>query len=189
MSTGDPVRQRLNMEAEQLLGSKIDKLFAGIDACLSLGLWEPTLILVYSGIDAMAWLDRPDGQADVTSTDFCAWSNNYLLAPNQVLTSEDLYGARCGLLHSHTGESRKHRELKIKKVFYHRKQGDDEYAIIQLGMNEKFLPPTVDLDALVRVFKVAVENFRADFVADATRRDRIYDRILGSYMAEVRMVR
>jgi hypothetical protein len=176
----------VNGEAEAQFERKVQQLVAAVETCLAANLWEPTLILLYAGIDAMAWLDRPAGQLDVTENDFVRWAERYLLSsPSPGLTGEDLYGARCGLLHSHTGESRKHRILKVRKLFYHREVNGKRVGVVQLRMNEKFLPPSVDLDAFVRAFRDAVRKFREDFEKDAERRDQIYDRVLGSYLSEV----
>src|SRR5207245_8304759 len=103
----------VNGEAEAQFERKVRQLVAALEACLTANRWEPTLILLYAGIDAMAWLDRPASQRDVIEADFVQWAERYLLSqPSPGLTGEDLYGARCGLLHSHTGESKKHRRLE-----------------------------------------------------------------------------
>ena len=78
--TSQDNQESMPLNGEMLLESKVQQLLSGIDACLAANLWEPTLILLYAGIDAMAWLDRPDGQLDVTGTDFVKWVEKYLLS-------------------------------------------------------------------------------------------------------------
>jgi hypothetical protein len=53
----------------------------------------------------MAFICMPERQRDVTKADFVRWANSYteLDAP---LTGEELYAARCGLLHTYSIESR-----------------------------------------------------------------------------------
>jgi len=168
------------------LDAKLRAVAAAVDASRASGLWEPTLILLYATIDAMAWLDRPDGQADVHADDFIDWVDSYLLPDSGLPCSgADMYGARCGFLHSHTGESRRHRELRIKKLFYHRRLGDRPVGIVQLLMNEKFLPPSIDLDLLFGAFRRASERFRAAIVADESKRILVCRRVLESYYSEV----
>ena len=59
------------------------------------------MILVYSGIDAFAWLNRPGNIEDVRRTDFEQWVDTYLLPDSGLnCSSSDLYAARCGLVHS-----------------------------------------------------------------------------------------
>jgi len=141
-------------------------------------------MLLYAGIDAMAWLDRPESSMDVTARDFINWTDKYLLSGDG-LTGEDLYEARCGILHSLTGESKRHRELRARKLFYHREFDGKRIGIVQLMMNEKFDPPSVDLDALVATFKSAISNFREDYEKDNARRSLIYRRVRQSYLSEV----
>jgi hypothetical protein len=96
-----------------------------------------------------------------------------------------MYGARCGFLHSHTGESKRHRALRIKKLFYHRRHGDRPVGIVQLLMNEKFLPPSIDLDLFSAAFQRATERFRAAIAADESKRVPVYHRVRESYYSEV----
>jgi hypothetical protein len=63
--------------------------------------YRATLLLSFSAMDAMAFLDMPAKQSDVTRTDFINWTSRYILFPGEEqLTGTDLYGARCGLLHT-----------------------------------------------------------------------------------------
>jgi hypothetical protein len=174
-------------EAQRRLDAKLRAVEVAVARSLDSGLWEPTLILLYASIDAMAWLDRPDGQADVHAADFLSWVESYLLPASALTCSgEDLYGARCGFLHSHTGESRRHRELRARKLFYHRRRrGQRPAGIVQLTMNERFLPASVDLDTLAAAFRRATRRYRRELRADASKRGVAYRRILNSYYSEV----
>lgn len=51
--------------------------------------------------------------------------------------------AASGLLHSHTGEPKRHRELKVRKLLYHRLVNGKRIGIIQLRMDERFSPPNI----------------------------------------------
>jgi hypothetical protein len=173
-------------DAARRLDAKLRAVVAAADASLASGLWEPTLILLYATIDAMAWLDRPYGQDDVHADDFIDWVDTYLLPDSGLPCSgADMYGARCGFLHSHTGESKRHRALRIKKLFYHRRHGDRPVGIVQLLMNEKFLPPSIDLDLFSAAFQRATERFRAAIAADESKRVPVYHRVRESYYSEV----
>ena len=69
----------------------------------------PALMLVYTTIDQMAWLSI-GGTGEAKGTDFIAWVDKYMLAHQykglEGVTAGDLWGARCGLLHTATAESR-----------------------------------------------------------------------------------
>jgi hypothetical protein len=186
MTVPTPLSSEEVDEAGRGLNTKIRAVVSAVDASLASGLWEPTLILLYATIDAMAWLDRPDGQDDVHADDFIAWVDTYLFPDSGLPCSgADMYGARCGFLHSHTGESKRHRELRIKKLFYHRRLGDRPVGIVQLRMNEKFVPPSIDLDLFSAAFQRATERFRDAIAADESKRALVYRRVLESYYSEV----
>ena len=71
---------------------------------------EAGLKLVFAGIDAMAFLGLPADAVEVTGADFISWCDRYLRLPSQEpISSSELWGARCGLLHCHSGESRARR--------------------------------------------------------------------------------
>lgn len=71
--------------------------------------------LVYSGIDTMAFLGMPANQDEVGAADFIAWCDDYLRLPGtEQLTGEEHYGARCGLLHTHSGVSRRSRQGRAR---------------------------------------------------------------------------
>ncbi len=176
-------------DANQLLADKLSAVLKAIENCLHANLWEPSLILLYATIDALAWLQRPLNQPDVTAVDFVNWAGTYVLAGSTLQCSaEDLYGARCGLLHTHTGESRRHRELKVKKLFYHRVVEGHTEAVVQLRMSEKLLPSSVDLDEFAAAFRRGVDRFTQDLEADATRKQIVLSRIWRSYYSEVTMI-
>ena len=181
----DHWREINNKKAEMAWSAKIDQVFRAIEMCLASGLWESSLILLYSTMDAMAWLDRPVEAPDVTSTHFISWCDRYLLDPvDEGVTSTDIYAARCGMLHSHTAESRRFREGKVIKLFYSRKTEAGELNLDQL----KFLPVWpmwVDMDVIIPRMKAAVEKFRTAVEAVPEKRNLVRDRILDSYLVEV----
>jgi hypothetical protein len=81
-----------------------DSLLAGISACREKRLFGPALIILYSGIDIMGSLSRPpdrDPRVRNTKDNFKRWARDFLL-PNSGLkcNEDDLYAARCGLIHS-----------------------------------------------------------------------------------------
>ena len=81
--------------------------------------WAASVILIYSGIDAMAYLNMPENQDDVIRNDFVNWVERYISFPcREKLTGLDLYGARCGMLHQFGTASRLNREGKCRQVGY-----------------------------------------------------------------------
>ncbi|HUW20012.1 MAG TPA: hypothetical protein VMW16_11990 [Sedimentisphaerales bacterium] len=95
----------------------VDTLFKGIDSCEANKLVLPALMLIYSGIDIVASLERKKGEG--TQASFTRWVDMYLLkAVSLPCTSLELYAARCGILHGLTPESGLSRKGKAREVAY-----------------------------------------------------------------------
>jgi hypothetical protein len=77
------------------------------------------LAMTYSGIDAMAYLRIPASQQEVKPSDFQAWCDQYLnlSCPDQP-NGIEWWGARCGVLHTHSGTSRKSRSGGARVIHY-----------------------------------------------------------------------
>ncbi len=111
----------------QISKEPINEMLSAIDICLKSEFFIPSLILIYSCIDIMAWLNRKKSHKDVKASDFIRWVEKYLL-PDSGLNCKaiDLYAARCSLLHSYTAESKLSRTAESKlsrkgdvnKIFY-----------------------------------------------------------------------
>lgn len=75
------------------------------------------LMLTYVGIDQMAWLSISGNKS--TGRDFKAWVDNFLLSKIPIqCTSDELWGARNGLLHMGTAEADAHKDPSIRKIYY-----------------------------------------------------------------------
>ena len=80
-------------------------------------LYTQALIVLYSAIDTLAWVNLPSG--DVKHKDFIAWVEKYINPEGKFgCTADDLYGARCGLVHSSTAESQKSRKGEAHEIWY-----------------------------------------------------------------------
>jgi hypothetical protein len=143
--------------------------FNAIDILSENNLISPTLVLIYSTIDAAAWLDVR-GDRDVKARDFITWVNSYLL-PNSGLacTAEELYGARCGLLHSMTGESRLSRQRGVRFISYaHGDQSAEAFNKAAAATGHSGSTTCVHLDALQRALVNGVSTFLDEAATDKT---------------------
>lgn len=96
---------------------QIEKIGNAIDCLIKNNFVESALILTYAGIDQMAWLAVADREA--SSKDFKSWVERYLNPQKNLgCTSEDLWAARCGLIHTATAESRDYFNTKAKRIYY-----------------------------------------------------------------------
>ncbi|MBI5934972.1 MAG: hypothetical protein HY867_14800 [Chloroflexi bacterium] len=90
------------------------------------------LIILYSAIDTMAWVGLPSG--DITRKGFKDWVNHYLLPGTPLqCTADDLYSARCGILHSHTSESSDTSKGAARQIWYYGKEKSKKYIFDQIG--------------------------------------------------------
>jgi hypothetical protein len=79
----------------------------------------PGLILLYSSIDIISSLSRPINDQDTSGAIFKDWVDAYML-PNSGLscTSQDVWAARCGILHTLSLESRLSRFGNARVITY-----------------------------------------------------------------------
>lgn len=186
----DPVEAMFWREVSDQLTGHVKQMRRAVELCLQEDLWEPALILMLSFVDACAWLARPKDHPDVKVEDFVAWVNAYLLPESRLeCTAEELYGARCGLLHSLTGESRLHRQEKIRKIFWSRASGDEVYTLLQLRMNEKNLPVGVGIDHLFWALGQGLQRFGDELDRNEELGRLVGERVQQSYFTRVRRVR
>ena len=167
------------------LRARVEQLFNAVASCLGNDHFESTMILLYSGIDAMAWLNRPARVADVRGMDFQEWINIYFLPGSGFnCSSADMYGARCGLVHSNTGESRMNRERRAHKVFYYRERDGMKEGIIEFMMNEELMPWFIDVDQFITALRTAIDRFIDAVSADAAKLEIVSRRIQESYFSK-----
>jgi hypothetical protein len=92
--------------SELALLKNLTEIIQAIDLCIKSKYLLSALKLIYSAIDNMAFL-----WADIeytTPTDFKRFADSYILQNSDLdCTSDELYIARCGLLHQNTANNRK----------------------------------------------------------------------------------
>jgi len=104
-------------EAAHFFEPKLIDLAKAINLCIENKLIEPALILLYSAIDILGGLSSPVGRSSKKS--FIAWTNEYILKERFLAcTAEELYGARCGLLHALSFESQLSQRGQLRTISY-----------------------------------------------------------------------
>lgn len=156
------------MSNEALFESAARHLKA-IDLCIENGLRIPALILVYSGMDIFASLDRPEKKDEATREDFIAWCDKYLLKQNKFpCSATDIYAARCGVVHANISESRLSRSKKAKEIIYSwGNQGPEslQSTLDSLGYEKH----VIHIESLAEAFKNGVQLFLEDVKNDPDR--------------------
>ena len=133
------------------------------------------VVLLYSAIDTLAWADLASG--DVTRSDFCRWTTAYMNPDSKLgCTAEDLYAARCALLHSAGAASRMTREGRAAELWYVTSPHSVallEARVRETGANAKVLYFT----ALASAFAEGVMQFNDDLELDTDRLARCSERV------------
>jgi hypothetical protein len=156
----------------------MEELLSTIEACFKAQLILPGLILLYSAIDIMAWLNRDESHADSRRSDFIHWVNNYLL-PHSELTckANDLYSARCSILHSYTSESRMSRQGEAKKIYYAWGTAHAEHLQHFINLSsEKDCTIVLHIDTLFNAFRNGVQRFNNTLSSNPLMADSFYGR-------------
>lgn len=143
-----------------------------IQTCFQKRLHLPALVLAYSLIDHLAWINMPDAQQDVTRDDFGDWVEKYVLSGSGLrCTALDLYAARCALLHTHAAESRLTRHSAAKQVFYAWGKADVQ-VLEQLAVVKSGKACAVRIEALLGAISDGKQRFLADIEKDADLKPR-----------------
>jgi hypothetical protein len=119
----------------------------------------PAFILLYSSIDILASLTRPITPEDTSGPIFKSWVKKYMIGSGSLAwNEEDIWGARCGLLHTYTIQSRSSRGGTARELHY---ISDREFAkFVQQQVDPKVQDKViVCLPDLIMAFIEGVERF------------------------------
>jgi len=92
----------------------------------------PCLMLLYSFIDILAWLRYKEKFKKVEYR-YINFVDEYFLPESKLTCSaDDIYSARCGILHRYSSESNKTESGKAKRIYYiaSDKEGDSSKSVI-----------------------------------------------------------
>lgn len=78
----------------------------------------PALVLIYSSIDSISWVANDEENQQVGKR-FQTWVNSWMLQKYPLpCTAEELYAARCGILHTLTPESDLSEKKNVRLISY-----------------------------------------------------------------------
>lgn len=146
-----------------------------IDLCMSKKLITPSLILLYSGMDILGWLEYGDSLK--SGQRFRKWVDSYILPLSESsCDATDLYGARCGLIHTFTPDSDLSKKKKARKMLY--AWGTSEiHALNEMidlaNMNEYV---ALKIEVLITTFRNGIESFLADLEKTPEKAQAVYAR-------------
>lgn len=138
----------------------------GIEVAVDNDCLASAVILIYSGIDTMAYLAMPKGQTDVKGEYFIDWAGRYIRFPcKDQLTGVDLYGARCAMVHTYSVSSKLLREGKARIIGYLNRSVPEVRYNPKID-REKVL---VSVPALADAFFQGTDRFLVDVFSDKSR--------------------
>jgi len=134
--------------------------------------------LIYAAIDAMAGLTRPVEKVETDRGHFKEWAEKYFLRfLDQPLTSAELYGARCGVVHAYSPESRVSREGNGRTVVYKWRHGHrpDDVLLAHRARTSIVL----EVEGLVEAFEKAIELFQEQIGVQPDLKARVDHHVQG----------
>lgn len=153
---------------DELLSTYLANTIRALDVLYQEKLYLQSFVVFYAAIDAVGFLDAQLGQKRATQASFSKWVNLYLLENSDILVSaEDLYSARCAVLHMASQESEMSRDNKARQVHYYsgNRNGelskDFESTVSSLGVNSDI---AVNIEHIYSVFYSALQQFKRSFL-------------------------
>jgi hypothetical protein len=138
----------------------------GIEVTVANGCYGSAVVLIYSGMDSMAYLAMSECQTEVTRKDFIDWADRYIRFPcKDQLTGADLYGARCAMVHTYSVYSRMSREGKSRLIGYMDKSVPE--VRYNPAVNKQLV--LVSVPALAEAFFQGIDRFLVDAFSDKAR--------------------
>jgi hypothetical protein len=165
--------------SKKSLEENILNQFLAIDMCTKKGLLMPSLILIYSGIDALASLNRPKENEKVTRVDYKKWCIDYLLPAGDLnCSATDLYSARCSILHTNTAVSDLSKKDEAAELIYFIGDISENERKYQEIIDEKYPRKTimVSIENLENAFKSSYCLFTEELKQDRDKREMVYER-------------
>jgi len=166
----------MRFAGDSLINAIYQGIKRGIQVTYDNECYGACLILIYCGIDAMSYLDMPSSQEEVHDNDFIQWAERYLSPSlkNQAtqITGEELYSARCGVVHTYTVES-----LRTKG-------GSRRIGYMVGGNCSIAYDPQIDsgtvmlrLETLLDAFFTAIDKFLTEGYADKQKQPILETRL------------
>ena len=155
----------------------MDNIKKSIELCLTAKLQIPSLILLYSGIDIIAWLNRPISKEYSSGKNFIRWVDSYLLPyPNIKCRAIDLYAARCAIIHSYSFSSRLSEEGKAKEIYYAWGKANVNSLQNDIDNRSNKSAIAIHINDFLEAFKEGIEKFKLSIKSDKEKEKIICDR-------------
>lgn len=147
---------------------RYDTLLEGIDVCKDNDLIEPVFIILYSTIDSLAWLnsDEKNVEARRVGKEFKDFSSKYIINKlTQNITADELYNARCAIVHTISAKSSGNIKNGVRYLTYaNSPQAEIEGNNILKSLNENAV--CINALELIEALSEAIVEFFEDISKD-----------------------
>lgn len=150
----------------------IKALLDSIEDCLTKRRIIPCLILLYSGMDTISMLES--GRA--SRKNFKQWVAKYVLKQGGGLncTADDLYAARCGILHTFSAESDLSRAGDARRIVYAWGNAEVDSLARALTIQNR-VDCAIHVRQLVDAFRNGLAEYLEDAAGDENRLRKVFE--------------
>lgn len=173
--------------SEENLFNNYYQIIKAIRGCIDQKLVLPSLVLIYTAIDSVSWLACNEQNIGVGKR-FQKWVHEWMLKDGKLnCSAEELYPARCGVLHTLTPNSNLSEKKGVRKVAYAWGKADSEKleeSISALSMSDSIV--SVHLEDLFWSFSNGFTNY-IEHVFDNDQQREKFLRKAGVHFANLEM--
>lgn len=159
---------KFSSTSDQLMNVLHDGIFSDISFNLKHGRNRAALILIFSGIDAMASLEKNDTRIDGKER-FVNWVSEYMHFTDWPEAGLELYGSRCGLLHTYGPVSTLSEKGNVRLISYTSSVGQNVMQSTDLVL--------LSVERLTFEFFGGLAKYLEALASDSSKREKAMPRI------------
>lgn len=177
-----------SLKRDPIINSIYRHLKEPIRLCLTHHYQRAVLVLLFSGIDSISHIAREKEEDIHFKTNFLKWCDKYLILKSQhtIITSEEWWSTRCGVLHSQSPFSNETRKGTARHIIYGFGNVEMPSKVDPILYNPDVATDMVivNLEMLIEAFFVGVDQFLIDIFgsSDDKRKEEIEKRIKAMYI-------
>jgi hypothetical protein len=167
------------------LRGNVTALLEAIDLMVEQQRILAALTLIYAGIDAIASLERRESERTGRAA-FLRWAGAFLLRDGRLpCTALELYGARCGILHTFSADSDLSRSGEVRRVIYARGHRVSSGALAEVVRRQQRTDVVaIHLSDLQDAFRAGVFAFLVAVAQDEARWDSVMEKA-GTWLIDI----
>ncbi len=163
-----------NISKDPIINSINEGMLRDINICIDNECFRAAIILIFVGIDAMSYMDRPEVSKYNDSTDFKNWIKKYFhVFGETIITPEEWFAARNAIVHTYGAYSKLHKEQNVRVLGYLVKS----HTHIRYNSVKSKELILVDILAMRDAFSKGVYSCLTEAFSDSNRKQIMEDRL------------